>query len=257
MTDGFKLSDNFQGKNEPVPGRSGKASSTVLIVEDDTTLRETLAYNLDKENYVVLAATSGEEGLRLALEEKPDVVILDIMLPGMNGLEVCRLLREKSSVPILILTAKKEETDKLVGLELGADDYVTKPFSMKELMARIRAMLRRQQTRKKVAAEEKYITAGNIKIDAESHRVLFTGSPLDLSPKEFELLKFLVKNKGRVFGRNVLLDTIWGKNHICDQRTVDVHIWNLRQKIEANPRHPTHIVTVRRAGYKFVASPDA
>jgi two-component system OmpR family response regulator len=223
----------------------------VLIVEDDLTLQETLAYNMRKENYRVIKATDGEEGLRLARENKPDIIILDIMLPKLSGFEVCRIIREESAVPIMMLTAKTDETDKVVGLELGADDYVTKPFSMRELIARVRAMLRRIQVSETPLTYDRFFKMGDIEIDIGRHQAFLKGSALELTPKEFEILTFLATNKGLVFDRNSLLEKIWGHDYSGDSRTIDVHIWSLRQKIEADPGNPRYLFTVRGAGYKF------
>jgi len=232
------------------------ASSKILVVEDDQTLREVLSYNLSKEGYTSLTASDGLQALEIARREKPELVILDIMLPQMSGFEVCRILRQETTVPILILTAKVEEIDKIVGLELGADDYMTKPFSMRELLARVRAMLRRTEMVKKEAGKQpetipQIIRVGDIEINLSRHSILNRGNPLDLSPKEFDLLVFLVKNAGQVFNRDTLLERVWGYDFAGDTRTVDVHVRWLRQKIEADPDNPTYILTVRGVGYKF------
>ena len=224
----------------------------ILIVEDDPTLLEMVAYNLKKENQEVLTASDGGEALQIARDGKPDLIILDIMLPTMSGLEVCRIIRKESSVPILMLTAKTDETDKVVGLELGADDYVTKPFSMRELLARVRAMLRRSQVAEMPASDEKQIKVGDVEIDISRHQASLKGSVLELTPKEFDLLAFLARNRGLVFSREKLLETVWGYDYVGGTRTVDVHVRWLRQKIETNPSKPKHIVTVRGAGYKLV-----
>ena len=233
------------------------ASSKILIVEDDRTLLDVLKYNLTKEGYNVMTAVDGVEALEVARSEKPDVIILDIMLPKLDGLEVCRILRHEMTVPILMLTAKTEEIDKVVGLEMGADDYMTKPFSVRELLARIRAMLRRSEMMKQEISSLKDITepsvvkAGDLEVDPVRHQVSLGGSVLDLSPKEFDLLSFLAANRGRVFSRDYLLERVWGYDYAGDTRTVDVHIRWLRQKIEADPAHPRYLMTVRGVGYKF------
>lgn len=226
-------------------------SHKILIVEDDPNLLETLKYNLQRENYEVVTATDGEQGLEIALDSSPDLVILDIMLPKINGFEICRILRRKSTVPILMLTARTDETDKVVGLELGADDYVTKPFSLKELLARVRAMLRRAQATEVPIFAEKPLKIGDLEIDIERHRISLRGSSLELTPKEFDLLAFLARNRGLVFSREKLLEKVWGYEYAGDSRTVDVHIRWLRQKIEADPSNPRHLITVRGAGYKL------
>lgn len=225
----------------------------VLIVEDDANLLETLKYNLNKESYTVVTATDGEQALDVARQEKPDLIILDIMLPKLSGFEVCRILRKEISTPIVMLTAKADETDKIVGLEIGADDYITKPFSVRELIARIRAILRRARTMETPANEDKTIRIGDIQVDIERHQALLSDKVLTLRPKEFELLAFLAGNKGLVFSREQLLEKLWGYDYIGDTRTVDVHVRWLRQKIESDPANPKYLVTVRGAGYKLEA----
>jgi len=230
--------------------------SKVLIVEDDKTLIDVLKYNLAKQGYHVVTAVDGVQALEVARTEKPGLIILDIMLPKLDGLEVCRILRKEMTTPILMLTAKVEEIDKVVGLELGADDYMTKPFSLRELLARIRAMLRRTEMQKQeVASREEAMPAAmrvrELEVDLARHQVSLGDSILDLSPKEFELLVFLMMNRGRAFTRDYLLDKVWGYDYAGDTRTVDVHIRWLRRKIEANPSCPQYLLTVRGYGYKF------
>jgi two-component system OmpR family response regulator len=230
--------------------------SKVLVVEDDRTLLDVLRYNLAKEGYDVVTAADGAAGLETARNDKPDLVILDVMLPKMDGFEVCRMLRKEMTVPILMLTAKTEETDRVVGLEVGADDYVTKPFGMRELMARVRAMLRRAEMMKKEAmsggqAPTPCLKAGDFEIDAARHKVSRGGVVVDLSRMEFALLEFLARNQGHVFSRDHLLEKVWGYDFAGDTRTVDVHVSWLRRKIETDPAHPKHLVTVRGVGYKF------
>jgi len=219
----------------------------VLIVEDDQSLRDVLRYNLGREGYEVVMANDGAQALEAVQREKPDLILLDILLPELDGYEVCRILRRQTDIPIIMLTAKDQEMDKVMGLELGADDYITKPFSLKELLARIRAQLRRH--------EDKMVTSplkiGNMEIDTARHKVSIGGRPVELSPKEFELLTFLLQNKGIVFSRNQLLEKIWGYNYEGDSRSIDVHIRWLRKKIEFNPQKPRHLITVRGFGYKF------
>jgi DNA-binding response OmpR family regulator len=232
------------------------AAGKILIVEDDQTLLEVLNYNLTKEGYPTITASDGEQALALARSERPALVVLDIMLPGISGFEVCRILRQEATVPILMLTAKGEEIDKVVGLELGADDYMTKPFSMRELLARVRAMLRRtemvkQETGKSEGPGPQTVHAGKIEIDLARHSTRNNGMDMDLSPKEYDLLVFLVRNRGQVFNREALLEKVWGYDFAGDTRTVDVHIRWLRQKIEVDPNNPEYIKTVRGVGYKF------
>jgi DNA-binding response OmpR family regulator len=228
------------------------ADNKVLVVEDDANLLETLKYNLHKEGYDIVTATDGEQAVAVARREKPDLIILDIMLPRMNGFEVCRVLRKEMTVPILMLTAKADETDKIVGLEIGADDYMTKPFSMRELLARVHAMLRRtKMAETPPTGESASLKIGNLEVDIARHRASLSGAVLELSPKEFDLLAFLAKNRGLVFSREQLLEKVWGYDYSGDSRTVDVHIRWLRQKIEIDPSHPGLLVTVRGTGYKL------
>lgn len=227
--------------------------SKILVVEDDRNLLDTLEYNLRREGYTVITSEDGEEAVEVARRETPDLIILDIMLPKLSGLEVCRILREDMTILILMLTARDEEVDKIVGLEIGADDYMTKPFSMRELLARIRAMLRRADMMStKPIAESGILKISNLEIDTERHQVTLDRKGLELSPKEYDLLVFLASNKGLVFSREQLLDKIWGYDYTGETRTVDVHIRWLRQKIEADPSKPEILLTVRGAGYKLV-----
>jgi two-component system OmpR family response regulator len=222
----------------------------VFIVEDDANLLETIKYNLHKEGYDVIAASNGEQALAVVGREKPDLLILDIMLPKMNGFEVCRILRKEMTIPILMLTAKSNETDKVVGLEIGADDYMTKPFSMRELLARVRAILRRVKMFEAPKGQA-VIKIDEMEVDTNRHLVSLSGKVLELSPKEFDLLAFLAKNKGLVFNREQLLEKVWGYDFAGDTRTIDVHIRWLRQKIEADPGHPQYLITVHGTGYKL------
>ncbi|GBD10628.1 Alkaline phosphatase synthesis transcriptional regulatory protein PhoP [bacterium HR23] len=222
---------------------------TLLVVEDEATLRETLRYTLTRQGYRVLTASDGPTALETAHTHKPDLVILDLILPGMDGFEVCRLLRRQSSVPILILTARDEEVDRVLGLELGADDYVTKPFSMRELVARVKALLRRasmaQQERPRI------LQSADLLLDPEGRKATLGGQPLPLKPKEFDLLAYLMAHKGKAFSREHLLTAVWGYNYTGESRTVDVHIRWLREKIEKDPANPVRIITVRGVGYRF------
>ncbi len=234
--------------NEPVIQTTAK---TILVVEDEASLASTLSYNLRKNGYNVVSAEDGVAGLQAARRDRPDAVVLDLMLPKMDGLEVCRRLRADSDVPILMLTAKSEELDKIVGLEMGADDYLTKPFSMRELMARVRALLRRSGVREDVDDATK-VTVGNIVMDTRGRTVTRNGTEVALKPKEFDLLFFMAKNAGQVFKREQLLENVWGYDFYGGSRTVDVHIRWLREKLEEIPAKPTYILTVRGVGYKFV-----
>jgi DNA-binding response OmpR family regulator len=228
------------------------SDNKVLVVEDDVNLLETLKYNLRTEGYDVVTATDGEMALETARRENPSLIILDIMLPRLNGFEVCRILRKDMTVPILILTAKVDMTDKIVGLEIGADDYMTKPFSVRELLARVRAMLRRSRMIETTSTNEPIsIKIGDLEVDIAKHQALLSGKELELSPKEFDLLSFLARNRSLVFNREQLLEKVWGYEYAGDTRTVDVHIRWLRKKIESDPGHPNHIITIRGAGYKL------
>ena len=221
----------------------------VLVVDDEPTLVATLKYNLEREGYQVITASDGDVGLTLARSDRPDLIILDLMLPAIDGFEVCRLLRREMTVPILMLTAKADEVDKVVGLELGADDYVTKPFSMRELLARVRALLRRAETAP--AVEMELLAVGDLQVDLRRREASRQGRVLTLKPKEYELLLFLLRNRGRAFTREQLLDQIWGYEFAGDTRTVDVHVRWLRQKIEDEPAKPTRLITIRGVGYRF------
>jgi two-component system OmpR family response regulator len=228
------------------------SENKILIVEDDSSLLATLKYNLQKDGYNVTTAIDGAEAVEIARKVKPDLILLDVMLPKMNGFEVCRILRKEMIVPILMLTAKAEETDKVVGLEIGADDYMTKPFSMRELLARVRAMLRRAKMVEPAPINGKaLLKIKDLEIDPARHIASLNETALDLTPKEFDLLVFLAKNRSFVFNREQLLEKVWGYDYAGDTRTVDVHIRWLRQKIEANPKKPRYLITVRGTGYKL------
>lgn len=233
----------------------------VLVVEDDKTLQETLTYNLERQGYEVVVTDNGRSALQLVRQQPPDVVVLDIMLPGLDGFDVCRLIRKEYSVPILMLTARTEEIDKIVGLEMGADDYLTKPFSMRELLARVKALLRRVTLiRQEVEAEQPgttdilgagVLTFGNMVIDQDRREVLLDERPIRLKPKEYELLLFLARHKGIALSRDLILERVWGWTYDGNSRTVDVHVRWLREKIEADPNDVSRIVTVRGVGYRF------
>ena len=221
----------------------------VLVVEDEDSFSDALSFMLRREGYEVFVATDGNAAISEFDKHGPDLVLLDLMLPGISGTEVCRIIRGKSSVPIIMLTAKDGEVDKVVGLELGADDYVTKPFSSRELLARVRAVLRRHGDSEELLPPT--IEAGSVRIDIERHVVSVRGENITMPLKEFDLLEFLVRNSGRVLTRNQLIDRVWGADYVGDTKTLDVHIKRLRAKIEIDPSSPIHINTVRGLGYKF------
>ena len=224
-------------------------TKTVLVVDDEPTLVATLRYNLEREGYKVVSAIDGEKAISMARSERPDLMILDLMLPAVDGLEVCRILRREMNLPILMLTARAGEVDKVVGLEIGADDYVTKPFSTRELLARVRALLRRTTS----SGDDEGFASGNLRVDMKRREVTRDGVALDLKPKEMELLIYFIRNRGRAFTREQLLREVWGYDFYGDSRTVDVHVSWLRQKIEEQPGKPTRILTVRGVGYRFEA----
>ncbi len=231
----------------------------VLVVDDESSIVDILEFNLIKEGYEVITAFDGEEGLKKALSEKPDAILLDIMMPKLDGLEVCKEIRKTSNVPILMLTAKAEEVDKVLGLELGADDYISKPFSIRELMARVKANVRKVQAVKKEISEpseeskEGIVTIGKLSIDLNMYEVKKDSKPVELTVREFELLKFLMTQKGQVFSRESLLEQVWGYEYYGDVRTVDVTVRRLREKIEDNSANPMYIATKRGVGYYFKA----
>ena len=221
----------------------------ILVVDDEPTLVATLKYNLERDGFQVVTAEDGESALNLARSHRPDLVLLDLMLPGLDGFQVCRILRREMQAPILMLTAKGDEIDKVVGLELGADDYVTKPFSMRELLARVRALLRRADIRPE--GEREVLTSGDLSLDLAKREATRSARAVPLKPKELELLAFFLRNRQRAFTREQLLNQIWGYDYAGDTRTVDVHVSWLRQKIEDQPQKPARIVTVRGLGYRF------
>lgn len=230
----------------------------ILVVEDELTLLETLAYNLRHQGYDVDTASDGHTALKVARDNHPDLILLDIMLPGMDGFEVCRILRQEMNTPVLMLTARDDEIDRVVGLEVGADDYLTKPFSMRELLARVKALLRRVRlireeidTNTAPTGEGQAMTFGNLVLDISRREARLNNLPLSLKPKEYELLVFLAQHRGQVLTRETILERVWGWDFIGDSRTVDVHVRWLREKIEPNPSNPERIVTVRGAGYRF------
>lgn len=225
----------------------------ILIVDDEKPIADILKVNLTKNGYRVTEAYDGDEAVKKALSEDPDLVLLDVMLPGQDGFTVLKKIREKSSVPVIMLTARDEEVDKILGLELGADDYITKPFSLRELMARVKANLRRTKLSSGDEGEKSKITFGDITIDLEKYEVIKRGNPVELTYREFELLKFLASRKGKIFSRETLLNKVWDYEFYGDVRTVDVTIRRLREKIEDNPSMPTYIMTKRGVGYFFGA----
>lgn len=224
----------------------------ILIVEDEESFSDPLSYSLRKEGYEVAVADTGTDGLRIFSAHGADLVLLDLMLPGMSGTEVCREIRRTSSVPVIMLTAKDDEFDKVLGLELGADDYVTKPYSSRELLARIKAVLRRGQDTAE-AEEDTTLTAGGIMMDVERHVVQVHGTEVALPLKEFELLEMLLRNVDRVLTRGQLIDRVWGANYVGDTKTLDVHVKRIRAKIEVEPGEPKLLITVRGVGYKLAA----
>lgn len=219
----------------------------ILVVDDEQPILDAVSYNLEKEGYQVITAPDADTCLDLVRQEGPDLILLDVMLPSLSGFDVCRLIRKQRDVPIIMLTARADETDRVVGLELGADDYVTKPFSMRELMARIKAILRRAAGPSTATT----VTLGDLTIDLERHEARLGDRRLDLSPREFELLRFLAGHPGQAFSRQTLLDRVWGEDAYVVDRTVDVHIRWLREKIERNPSAPQRLLTVRGVGYKL------
>ena len=224
----------------------------ILIVEDEQAIVDIIAFNLQKEGYTVISAFDGEEGVEKAKAENPDLILLDLMLPKMDGYEVCKYLRRSMSTPIIMLTAREEEVDKILGLELGADDYITKPFSMRELMARVKANIRRQVLDAASATgESDVLTFGELEIDLTAMQVKKSGKLIELSPREFDLIKFLATQPGKVFSRETLMEKVWNYQFFGDVRTVDVTIRRLREKIEINPSEPEYIVTRRGSGYLF------
>ena len=225
----------------------------VLIVEDEESLADPLAYLLRKEGFEVATAADGPAALAEFDRSGADIVLLDLMLPGMSGTEVCKQLRVRSAVPVIMVTARDSEIDKVVGLELGADDYVTKPYSARELIARIRAVLRRGAEPDDFSPVEAVLESGPVRMDVERHVVSVNGQRIALPLKEFDLLEYLMRNSGRVLTRGQLIDRVWGADYVGDTKTLDVHVKRLRSKIEADPANPVHLVTVRGLGYKLEA----
>lgn len=225
----------------------------VLVVDDESSIVNIISYNLKKEGYDVITAEDGETGLELALNENPDLILLDIMMPKMDGYEVCRKIREKSNVPIIMLTARADEVDKVIGLELGADDYVTKPFGNRELIARVKALLRRSTAKDDPSVGGNVQTFGDLTIDFDRYEVTKRGEVINLTMREFELLTFLATQKTQIFNRETLLEKVWGYEYFGDVRAVDVTIRRLREKIEDDPGKPRYVITKRGIGYYFSA----
>jgi DNA-binding response OmpR family regulator len=227
----------------------------ILVVEDEPALQETLAYNLTRQGYVVEIAADGQAAVEMARQFQPHLVLLDILLPGMDGFEVCRLLRSEMNMPILMLTARDDELDRIIGLEMGADDYITKPFSMRELLARVKAHLRRVRLlREEIGTREQALETlrfGNLMLNLTRREVLLNDQPISIKPKEFDLLLFLARHRGQALTRDTILQRVWGWDFSGGSRTVDVHIRWLREKIEVDPAAPLRIVTVRGSGYRF------
>ena len=221
----------------------------ILVVEDEKPIVDILKFNLVKNGYKVIEAYDGDEGLKLAISKEPDLILLDVMLPGLDGFGVCRRIREKSNIPIIMLTAREEEVDKVLGLELGADDYMTKPFSIRELLARVKANLRRTGTEDNSGSD--IIRIGNLAIDCSRYEVIKNEIVIDLTLREFELVKFLAEQQGKIFSRETLLEKVWGYDYYGDVRTVDVTVRRLREKIEDDPANPLYIITKRGVGYYF------
>jgi two-component system response regulator RegX3 len=233
-----------------------EAATRILIVEDEDSLADSVRYNLEREGYAVEVASDGRQALDRFQAGPPDLVVLDLMLPQMSGLDVCRSIRTESMVPIIMVTAKDAEADRVTGLELGADDYVTKPFSMRELVSRIRANLRRSRISSPGEEHEEVLHGGPVRLDAGRHEAAVRGEQLSLPPKEFELLETFLRRKGRLLTRDFLIDEVWGSDYFGDTKTLDVHVKRLRQKIENDPHRPVHLLTVRGLGYKFVDGGD-
>ena len=225
----------------------------ILVVEDEASFSDALSYLLGREGFDVSVADTGDGAIAEFDRHGADLILLDLMLPGLSGTEVCRQIRQRSNVPVIMLTAKDSEVDKVVGLELGADDYVTKPYSTRELVARIRAVLRRQGEDFTDTAPDGVLTAGPVRMDIERHIVNVNGDQVQLPLKEFELLEFLIRNSGRVLTRSQLIDRVWGSDYFGDTKTLDVHVKRLRAKVEVDPANPLYIQTVRGLGYKFEA----
>jgi two-component system response regulator RegX3 len=244
MRDG-RASDRASYGSEP------RAAIRILIVEDEESLADAVRYNLEREGYAVSVASDGRQAIDRFRAELPSLVILDLMLPGISGLDVCRTIRAESDVPIVMVTAKDSEADKVTGLELGADDYVTKPFSVRELVSRVRAHLRRASMTSEPSAAE-VLTGGPVEMDVGRHEVRVRGQEVGFPPKEFELLEVFLRRQDRLLERLFLIEEVWGADYVGDTKTLDVHVKRIRQKIEDDPHDPKHLVTVRGLGYKYL-----
>ena len=231
---------------------SPEPAAYILIVEDEESLADSVRYNLEREGFRVAVASDGRRALDRFRAEQPSLVILDLMLPEISGLDVCRTIRAESDVPIIMVTAKDSEADKVAGLELGADDYVTKPFSVRELVSRVRAHLRRASMRGELAPAEDVLRGGPVEMDVSRHEVRVRGEGVGFPPKEFELLEAFLRRKDRLLTRLFLIEEVWGADYVGDTKTLDVHVKRLRQKIESDPHDPAHLVTIRGLGYKFL-----
>jgi two-component system response regulator RegX3 len=229
-----------------------RPAGRILLVEDEEALAESIRYSLEREGYAVTVAQDGRHAIERFHDADPDLVILDLMLPELPGLDVVRIIRQESMVPIIIVTAKDSEADKVTGLELGADDYVTKPFSVRELVSRVRAHLRRAHLAKPVATDH-VLVGGPVRMDVDRHEVVIEGATVAFPPKEFELLETFLRAPGRLLTRELLIQQIWGDDYVGDTKTLDVHVKRVRKKIERDPHEPEHLLTVRGLGYKFVA----
>jgi two-component system, OmpR family, response regulator RegX3 len=236
---------------EPDRDRGAPEAARVLIVEDEEALADSVRYNLEREGYEVVLAADGRRALERFREQPPALVILDLMLPELSGLDVCRAIRAESDVPIIIVTAKDAEADKVTGLELGADDYVTKPFSIRELVSRVRANLRRSSMRPEASTDDR-LEGGDVDMDVVRHEVRVGGDLVAFPPKEFELLEAFLRRKGRLLTRGFLIEEVWGHDYFGDTKTLDVHVKRIRRKIERDAHEPEHLLTVRGLGYKFV-----
>ena len=231
--------------------RAAEMPPSVLLVEDEPSLAESIKYSLERECCRVTVAADGELAVQLSRDQRPSLILLDLMLPKLSGLDVCRLIRQESTVPILMLTAKDAEADKVAGLELGADDYMTKPFSMRELVSRVRAQLRRVAMTSEPAGDE-VVRGGPVELDLARHEARVRGEQVRLTPREFDLLHTFVERSGRLLTRDFLIAKLWGDDYFGDTKTLDVHVKRLRHKIETDPRSPVHLVTVRGLGYRFL-----
>jgi len=237
---------------QPEPPSASDRSVSILIVEDESALAESIRYSLEREGFRVGIASNGRTALDRFRDERPSLVILDLMLPELSGLDVCRAIRSESDVPIIIVTAKDSEADKVTGLELGADDYVTKPFSVRELVSRVRAHLRRAAMHPSSEPEDDPLRGGGVEMDVVRHEVRVRGEAVPFPPKEFELLEAFLRRKDRLLTRLFLIEEVWGADYVGDTKTLDVHVKRIRQKIEEDPHRPEHLVTVRGLGYRFI-----